>query len=151
MRDVFTRFARATARLAGTPLAFILAVAFIVVWAVTGPLFRFSNTWQLVVNTATTILTFLMVFLLQNSQNRDSEALQLKLDEVIRAMRGAHNEMLAIENLSDDELKALEERYEKLREARSVSKKAAKGPSGAAEKRQAARKAKSAKRGKSAS
>src|SRR5437667_5950455 len=97
----FQRFARASARAAGRPLAFGLALASIIVWALLGPLFHFSDTWQLVINTATTIITFLMVFLIQNTQNRDSEAMQLKLDELIRATGGCHNAVLDIEELSE--------------------------------------------------
>jgi len=107
----FQRFARATARAAGRPSAFGLALATIVVWALLGPTFHFSDTWQLVINTATTIVTFLMVFLIQNTQNRDSEAMQLKLDELIRATRGCHNAVLDIEELSEEELDDLKQCY----------------------------------------
>ena len=93
-RPSFTGFANAASRTAGRPYAFALAVIVIVVWAITGPLFGFSDTWQLVINTGTTIITFLMVFLIQNTQNRDSEAVQIKLDEIIRALEGAHNALL---------------------------------------------------------
>src|ERR671918_358063 len=92
----FTRFARWTSRMAGKPGTFFLAVLTIVVWAVSGPLFGFSDTWQLVINTGTTIITFLMVFLIENTQNRDSEAMQVKLDELIRTLEGAHNALLDI-------------------------------------------------------
>jgi len=98
----------------GNPVAFVVAVLIILVWAMTGPLFHFSDTWQLIINTSTTIVTFLMVFLIQNTQNRDSEAIQLKLDELIRAVEGAHNGLLDIEELTEEELKRLRVRYAKL-------------------------------------
>ena len=107
----FSRFAKTMARLSGRPMTFFLAVATIVVWAVTGPLFRFSDTWQLVINTGTTIVTFLMVFLIQNTQNRDTEALQIKLDELIRATHGAHNALLDLEELEDEALEGFRARY----------------------------------------
>lgn len=110
----FTRFAKTTARAAGRPLAFGLAVLIVLVWAITGPVFHFSDTWQLVINTGTTIVTFLMVFLIQNTQYRDSEAIQIKLDEMIRALRGADNVLLDLEELEDNELDALHEQYEAL-------------------------------------
>lgn len=116
----FTRFAKATAKMTGRPATFCVAVAIVVVWAVTGPLFGFSDTWQLVINTGTTIVTFLMVFLIQNTQNRDSEAVQVKLDELIRVNRAAHNALLDLEELDEDELDRIREDYEKLAdEARS--------------------------------
>jgi low affinity Fe/Cu permease len=110
----FSRFARWTALMFGNPVAFVVAVLIIIVWALTGPLFHFSDTWQLIINTSTTIVTFLMVFLIQNTQNRDSEAIQLKLDELIRAVEGAHNGLLDIEELTEEELKGLRVRYAKL-------------------------------------
>jgi low affinity Fe/Cu permease len=110
----FQRFARAIARASGRPGAFCLAISSIVIWAVLGPVFHFSDTWQLVINTATTIVTFLMVFLIQNTQNRDSEAMQLKLDELIRATRGCHNTVLDIEELSEEELDRLKHEYASL-------------------------------------
>lgn len=107
MQQLFTRFATMTASAAGQPLSFILAVAAILLWLFTGPLFGWSDTWQLVVNTATTIVTFLMVFLIQNSQNRDAAAIQAKLDELIRAVRGARNEFIGIEHLTEHDLEAI--------------------------------------------
>jgi len=110
----FPKFARSAARWTGKPIAFAIAVLVIVAWAVTGPIFHYSDTWQLVINTSTTIVTFLMVFLIQNTQNRDSEAVQLKLDELLRATPNAHNALLDIEELSDDELDELKRCYETL-------------------------------------
>ncbi len=110
----FTRFAKWTARTAGHPGTFMLAVLIILVWTITGPLFHFSDTWQLVINTGTTIVTFLMVFLIQNTQNRDSEAIQLKLDELIRALQGAHNALLDLEELTEADLDQLRAHYEAL-------------------------------------
>ncbi len=110
----FHRFARASARATGHPAAFGLAAAVIAAWLISGPFFHFSDTWQLVINTATTIVTFLMVFLIQNTQNRDSEAVQLKLDELIRATQSAHNALLEIEELSEEELMALRLQYARL-------------------------------------
>jgi len=112
----FSRFAKKTARASGRPSAFGLAVVVILVWAVTGPLFHFSDTWQLVINTGTTIITFLMVFLIQCTQNRDSEAMQVKLDELIRAIKGAHNALLDLEELEEDELDRIRDKYTKLAE-----------------------------------
>ena len=109
----FTSFAQKTAHLAGKPITFLLAAATIVVWAVTGPLFGYSDTWQLVINTGTTIVTFLMVFLIQNSQNRDSLAFQVKLDELIIKLQGAGNEIAGAEDLCDEDLEALHETYRK--------------------------------------
>jgi len=115
----FTRFAKWTSRAAGHPATFALAVLIILVWAATGPIFAFSDTWQLVINTGTTIITFLMVFLIQNTQNRDSAAMQLKLDELIRAINGAHNGLLDLEELSDEDLVRIRARFEALaRESR---------------------------------
>ncbi len=110
----FSRFAKWTARMTGHPAAFMLAVLLIMGWALTGPIFRFSDTWQLVINTGTTIVTFLMVFLIQNTQNRDSAAVQLKLDELIRAVQGAHNALLDLEELTEDDLERLRDHYEEL-------------------------------------
>jgi low affinity Fe/Cu permease len=110
----FTNFAKATSRATGRPSAFLAAGAIVAVWVITGPLFGFSDTWQLVINTGTTIVTFLMVFLIQNTQNRDSEALQLKLDELIRATEGAHNALLDLEELEEHELDRVRSTYSKL-------------------------------------
>lgn len=109
--NLFTRCAQAGAHWSGKPVTFLVATLLIVVWAASGPLFGFSDTWQLVVNTTTTIITFLMVFLIQNTQNRDAIALQIKLDELIIAMRGAQNKVAAVEDLSDAELEALHDEY----------------------------------------
>ena len=101
---IFTRIASRMATLAGQPMTFVLAVATILVWIVSGPIFKWSDTWQLVINTGTTIVTFLMVFLIQNAQNRDASAMQVKLDELIRALEGARNEFIGIEHLTDQEI-----------------------------------------------
>ena len=121
VRSRFSRFASATARLAGRPSTFALAVIVILVWAVTGPIFGFSNTWQLVINTGTTIITFLIVFLIQNTQNRDSQAIQVKLDELIRAIEGAHNGLLDLEELEDEDLMKIRAQYEGLAERARVA------------------------------
>jgi low affinity Fe/Cu permease len=110
----FTSFAKWTARAAGRPTTFALAAGVIILWAVTGPIFGFSDTWQLVINTGTTIITFLMVFLIQNTQNRDTEALQVKLDELIRVTEGAHLMLLDLEELDDKQLDRIRDTYEKL-------------------------------------
>ncbi|HYY60690.1 MAG TPA: low affinity iron permease family protein [Burkholderiales bacterium] len=110
-RTWFTRFAKWTAKAAGRPLAFTIAVAVIAAWVITGPLFGFSDTWQLIINTGTTIITFLMVFLIQSTQNRDSEAIQVKLDELIRLSKGGHNALLDLEELEEEELDAIREQY----------------------------------------
>jgi len=118
-RSWFTRFAKSTARAAGHPVAFGVAVAIILAWAVTGPLFGFSDTWQLVINTGTTIVTFLMVFLIQNTQNRDSQAIQVKLDELIRSIQGAHLALLDLEELDDHDFERICSDYRELaRQAR---------------------------------
>ena len=115
-RSWFTRLAKTTAHLAGRPAAFILATAVILVWLVTGPIFHFSDTWQLVINTGTTIVTFLMVFLIQCTQNRDTEALQVKLDELLRVTAGAHNALLDLEELEEVELRRIQVGYARLAE-----------------------------------
>ena len=113
----YSRFAKAAAHFCGRPMVFALAVAVIVAWIVTGPLFDYSDTWQLVINTATTIITFLMVFLIQNTQNRDTQAIHVKLDELIRATKGAHNILLDLEDLEEDNLLAFKLKYEALASA----------------------------------
>jgi len=110
----FTRMAKAASRFTGRPLCFALAAGVIVVWAITGPFFGYSDTWQLVVNTATTIVTFLMVFLIQNTQNRDARAIHLKLDELLRAVKGARTAMVALETSTDEELVELQQEFERL-------------------------------------
>jgi low affinity Fe/Cu permease len=110
-RTRFSRLASTVAQWMGHPRAFLVAVGVILAWGVTGPLFRFSDTWQLVINTATTIVTFLMVFLIQNTQNRESRALHIKVDELIRAVKGAHNALLDLEELTDEELIKIREQY----------------------------------------
>jgi len=115
-RSGFTRFAKWTAYATGRPIAFIIAVAVIIVWALTGPFFGFSDTWQLVINTSTTIMTFLMVFLIQNTQYRDSEAIHIKLDELIRSTKEAQNELLDLEEMEDEDLDRIRAEYEKLAE-----------------------------------
>lgn len=118
---MFGRFANGTARASGHPAAFGLAAAVIVVWALSGPVFGFNNTWQLVINTGTTIVTFMMVFLIQNTQNRDSQAMHIKLDELLRAHKGAHNELLDLEELEQDDLDDFRDRFQALaEEARST-------------------------------
>ena len=113
--DAFRLFAQRSSILLGSAWAFSGAVLVILVWLITGPTFHFSDTWQLIINTATTIITFLMVFLIQNTQNRDAKAMQLKLDELIRAVKGARNQLVDLENLSDEDLKKLEEQFRRLR------------------------------------
>src|SRR5438105_152621 len=116
VRDAFRVFARRSSEVLGMAWAFIGAIVIIAVWALTGPAFHFSDTWQLIINTGTTIVTFLMVFLIQNTQNRDAKAVHLKLDELIRALQGARNHLVDLEKLSDEELKGLEEQFTRLRE-----------------------------------
>jgi len=116
VNDLFRVFARRSSMVLGSAWAFILAIAIIVVWGLTGPTFHFSDTWQLIINTGTTIVTFLMVFVIQNTQNRDSKAVNLKLDEVIRAVKGARNQLINLEGLSDEDLKNLENQFKRVRE-----------------------------------
>ncbi len=113
-RNIFGRFARETSRLSGRPATFILAVVVILAWLVTGPLFDYSDTWQLIINTGTTIVTFLMVFLIQNTQNRDAEAVQVKLDELLRSHAGAHNALMDLEELEERELDRIRAAYVRL-------------------------------------
>jgi low affinity Fe/Cu permease len=115
VQDAFRVFARHSSMILGSAWAFAGAVLVIAVWLLTGPTFHFSDTWQLIINTATTIITFLMVFLIQNTQNRDAKAVHLKLDEMIRALKGARNKLVDLEDLSDEELKKLEEQFQRLR------------------------------------
>jgi low affinity Fe/Cu permease len=119
VQDAFHVVARKCSNVLGSPWAFSFAFLIIVVWAVTGPIFNFSDTWQLIINTGTTIVTFLMVFLIQNTQNRDSKAVHLKLDELIRALTGARNNLVDLEKLSDVELKKLEQEFKQLSEKAS--------------------------------
>jgi len=125
--SLFRRFASSTSAAAGRPSAFIAAVLLVVVWAATGPLFHFGDTWQLVINTGTTIVTFLMVFLIQNTQNRDSAALQIKLDELIRSSR-AHNALLNLEDMDEDALQRIRENYRKLARRRETQAGHSRGP-----------------------
>jgi low affinity Fe/Cu permease len=115
VRDAFRSFAQRSSTLLGSAWAFGGAVLVILVWVITGPTFHFSDTWQLIINTATTVITFLMVFLIQNTQNRDAKAMHLKLDELIRAIKAARNQLVDLEELSDDDLKKIEEQFRRLR------------------------------------
>jgi low affinity Fe/Cu permease len=118
----FSRMANAAAHFTGRPLCFLLAIGVVVAWVISGPMFRFSDTWQLVINTGTTIITFLMVFLIQNTQNRDTEAMQIKLDELIRATQGANNQLLDLEELEEHEILGFRRSYESLaQEARDCA------------------------------
>lgn len=126
LSGTFGQFAARVSHWVGSSLLFFGAVALVVLWGLTGPIFHYSDTWQLVINTATTIVTFLMVFLIQNTQNRDARAIHLKLDEIIRSIRHAHNEMIDIEKLSDEELEGLAKTYERLREESERRRKAPK-------------------------
>ena len=114
MKELFRLFAQKTSQLVSSSWAFILAVLIIVAWAVTGPIFHYSDTWQLVINTGTSIITFLMVFLIQNTQNRDAKAIHLKLDELLRAVEGARTGLVSLEQLSDDDLERLQKEFERL-------------------------------------
>jgi low affinity Fe/Cu permease len=116
MNEMFRKFANKTSEIVGSPWAFITAFAVIIVWAISGPIFGFSDTWQLVINTGTTIITFLMVFLIQNTQNRDAKAIHLKLDELLRGVEGARTGMVDLEDLSDEDLKKLQSQFKQMRE-----------------------------------
>src|SRR5688500_2886885 len=116
-RSWFTRLTKGTAHISGRPMTFALAASIVLVWALSGPLFQFSDTWQLVINTGTTIITFLMVFLIQSTQNRDTEAIQVKLDEIIRAIGTAQNELLDLEELEEPDLDRIRESYRQLARA----------------------------------
>jgi len=134
MMNLFSRFARAASSWFAHPIAFALAILFVLGWALLGPVFHFSDTWQLVINTSTTILTFLMVFLVQNAQNRDARAMQLKLDELLRAATDARNEMIDLEDLTEEQLQVyckefheMQQRYQKALEARRAGSEEDKG------------------------
>lgn len=114
MNEFFRKFAQKTSNLVGTPWSFLLAVAVILVWAITGPIFHFSDTWQLVINTSTTIITFLMVFLIQNTQNRDAHVLHLKLDELLRVTKEARNQLIDLEDQPDDLLRKMSEEFKEV-------------------------------------
>jgi low affinity Fe/Cu permease len=116
LKDAFRIFARQSSSVLGSAWAFAIALLIIVIWGATGPTFHYSDTWQLIINTGTTIVTFLMVFLIQNTQNRDAKAVHLKLDEIIRALQNARNELVNLETLSDEDLKALEMQFQRVRE-----------------------------------
>src|ERR1700730_1149049 len=117
VKDAFRVFARKSSAVLGSAWAFAIALLIILVWALTGPTFHYSDTWQLIINTGTTIVTFLMVFLIQNTQNRDAKAVHLKLDEIIRAVKGARNELVDLEELADEDLKKLEEQFRRIRKS----------------------------------
>jgi low affinity Fe/Cu permease len=138
----FTHFAQLASHVTGRPVTFITAVAVILLWAVTGPLFGYSDTWQLVINTGTTIVTFLMVFVIQNTQNRDTAAMHIKMDELIRVTRNARNVLLDLEELDDKDLEALREDYERLAEE-GRSKAQERSPRAAAKPKRATRKKRS--------
>jgi low affinity Fe/Cu permease len=116
LNDLFRRFAQRTSEITGSAWTFLAAVAVIVVWIITGPAAHYSDTWQLIINTGTTIITFLMVFLIQNTQNRDAKAIHLKLDELIRAQTGARNGLVDLETLSDEDLDRLQQQFQRIRE-----------------------------------
>lgn len=118
MNDIFHKFAHQTSVIVGSPWAFMIAAITLIIWAITGPVFHFSDTWQLIINTGTTIITFLMVFLIQNTQNRETKAINLKLDELIHATKKARNKVMGLENMSDEDLKKITEEIEKIGQKR---------------------------------
>jgi low affinity Fe/Cu permease len=122
MNEFFRRFSSVTSDIVGSSWAFIVAVLIIIIWGASGPAFGYSDTWQLVINTGTTIITFLMVFLIQNTQNRDAKAIHLKLDELLRAVEGARTSMANLENMPDEELKRLQEEFQQLCQTRGIGK-----------------------------
>lgn len=123
MNEIFRKIAQQTSKAVGSSKAFVLALLVVVLWGFSGPFYHYSDTWQLVINTGTTILTFLMVFLIQNTQNRDAKAMHLKLDELIRSVKRARNQMLDLEDISDAEMEALHEQFQKMRERSEARKK----------------------------
>ncbi len=127
MHELFRRFAHAASEAVGSPWMFIAALFVVAVWGITGPVFAFSDTWQLVINTGTTIITFLMIFLVQNTQNRDAKAIHLKLDELLRAVHGARTGLVNLEALSDDDLGRLQKEFERLQDKRSIKPRRARG------------------------
>ncbi len=129
MRDLFHKIAQKTSNAVGSPWAFSLAILIIILWAASGPIFGFSDTWQLVINTSTTIVTFLMVFLIQNTQNRDAKVIHLKLDELIRVTKSARNHLVDLEDCTEEELERLEKEFQRLRERDDAKLKRARKPS----------------------
>jgi len=127
MKEIFRTLAYKTSQVVGSAPAFLIALAVVVVWAITGPLFGYSDTWQLVINTGTTIVTFLMVFLIQHTQNRDAKILQLKIDELIRAVSAARTRLVGLEDLPDEEIERLEKEFQRLAKARQKKQEKAQG------------------------
>jgi low affinity Fe/Cu permease len=123
MNDLFHKIAQKTSNIVGSAWAFIIAIVIIVAWALTGPIFGFSDTWQLIINTGTTIVTFLMVFLIQNTQNRDARVIHLKLDELIRAAKSARNHLVDLEDMSEEDIRVLEKEFQRLRESGDAERK----------------------------
>jgi low affinity Fe/Cu permease len=121
MNEMFRKFAYRTAEALGSPISFVIALCIVIGWAAVGPLYNYSDTWQLVINTGTTIITFLMVFLIQHTQNRDTKLIQIKLDELIRAVRNARNQLLDLENLTDDDLTRLQKEFKRLGDHAQIS------------------------------